>query len=66
MTIWYYTPKGQPAVYQEGQYLYDQSGACLYWEQDGWWFAMDGGTAAYFRDKNWLFTPSGAPAFYSS
>lgn len=64
--IWYFTPTGEAALYQEGKYVYDPSGTCQYWEDNGWWFAMPGGAASFFRSDNWLFSSDGQAAYYSS
>ena len=62
---WYHTPQGQPALYRQGKHLYAaKDGKRLYWEQNGWWYLMEGGAAAYYL-HNWVYTQQEQPAFYS-
>jgi hypothetical protein len=64
-TKWLYTQNGEPAFYQQGEYLYAASdGDCRFVQKEAWFFEMDSGQALYFQSGEWLFTPDGKPALY--
>ncbi len=62
---WLYTQAGKPAFYQQGKYLYSaDTSVCVLWEQDGWYYEMNGGKPAYWRRENWLYAADNGQATY--
>ncbi|WP_353644247.1 hypothetical protein [Mesorhizobium sp. WSM2239] len=62
---WIYDTEGKPAYYQEGQYVYTQTGTCEFFENGGWWYRMHGGgAAAYYVSNGWVYTPDGKAVFH--
>ncbi len=62
-TRWLYTVAGQPAYYQEGEYIYSKSGTCEFAVSNGWWYPIKGGAGAYYESNGWIYTSDGKSAF---
>lgn len=61
---WIFSVNGQPAYYQDGEYVYSKNGTCEFSVSGGWWHPIRGGAPAYYLSENWIFTSDGKPAFY--
>lgn len=63
---WFYTPQGEPALYQHGNHIWDREvSVCLYWEENGWWFSMKDRAPAFYVGGRWVCSLDGEPAYYA-
>jgi hypothetical protein len=63
-TRWIYGVGGQPAYYQNGDYIYSKNGKCEFSVSDRWWFPIKGGAGTHYVSEDWVYSQDGNPAFY--